>query len=485
MVAIKEKIQVFDINEYLQKNAKVELTVKPETEEENQSELMSFYELVEKVSEDFNKKYDDSKLSDEELMVRQELEHKAIIGDTQAEHLLISEIEQYLRERNLLGIKYPEFYKSLAHGIFQEIYRFGVFYKWELNPDSPSAMIVGREIWFKINGEFVKQKEELRNDEQINEIIRLLQIGNSRFRINEGNPQEEITLKNGVRIKVMIPPLSNQPSIIFRRFIVSKFSFYKQAEYGTIPLDDVPFYEDMSNLFLNTIIAGQVESGKSTMLKTIYGTRDKNKVAVLIESSPETFLKRDFPDRLVHELYTDKNGDIHKIMRDVLRIDHDYLIVQEVRGIEAEGAISATERGTRGTLMTYHITDPRRTPEQLAQHITDEFPNRKMINEIRRIAQQLDIGITMQTFKGNRKKVTSIYELCYDFDTDKIWINYLVLYDKDTDTWSYNSDISPMLKERIFEYNKTLAERFVQHLVRKSKLYPMKKEPKRFIHFKG
>lgn len=483
MALVKEKTKVFDINDYLQKHSKVDESHIQEDEEVEEN-LTSFYELVEKVSEDFNKKYDDSKLTDEELMKRQELEHKAIIGDLQAEHLLVSEIESYLRERNLLGVKYPDFYKSLAHGIFQEIYRFGVFYKWELFPESPSAMIVGKEIWFKIKGQFVKQEEELRNDKHIEEIIRLLQIGNSRFKINEGNPQEEIVLKNGIRIKVMIPPLSNQPSIIFRRFIVSKFSFYQQAEYGTIPLEDVPFYEAMSNLYLNTIIAGEVESGKSTMLKTIYGTRDKNKVAILIESSPETFLKRDFPDRLVHELYTDKNGDIHKIIRDVLRIDHDYIIVQEVRGIEAEGAISATERGTRGTLMTYHITDPRRTPEQLAQHIADEFPNRKIINEIRRIAQQLDIGITMHTFEGNQKKVTSIYELCYDFDTDKIWINYLVLYDETQKIWRYNPEISPMLKERIFKYNYSLAARFVQHLHKRSQEFPMLDNPKRFIHFK-
>lgn len=483
MALFKEKTKVFDINDYLQKHSKVDES-HIQKDEEVEENLTSFYELVEKVSEDFNKKYDDSKLTDEELMKRQELEHKAIIGDLQAEHLLVSEIESYLRERNLLGVKYPDFYKSLAHGIFQEIYRFGVFYKWELFPESPSAMIVGKEIWFKIKGQFVKQEEELRNDKHIEEIIRLLQIGNSRFKINEGNPQEEIVLKNGIRIKVMIPPLSNQPSIIFRRFIVSKFSFYQQAEYGTIPLEDVPFYEAMSNLYLNTIIAGEVESGKSTMLKTIYGTRDKNKVAILIESSPETFLKRDFPDRLVHELYTDKNGDIHKIIRDVLRIDHDYIIVQEVRGIEAEGAISATERGTRGTLMTYHITDPRRTPEQLAQHIADEFPNRKIINEIRRIAQQLDIGITMHTFEGNQKKVTSIYELCYDFDTDKIWINYLVLYDETQKIWRYNPEISPMLKERIFKYNYSLATRFVQHLHKRSQEFPMLDNPKRFIHFK-
>lgn len=470
----------FDINQHLQENSVVEVV----EEHSKESESFSFYNLVNKVNDEMKKKYDDGKLSDEEMSRRQLLEHQGALGIKKAENLLISEIETYLRDYNLLGVKYPDFYNSLAHGIFHEIYRFGTFYKWESFPESPSAKIVGKEIWFKINGKFIKQEEELRSDEHINEIIRLLQIGDSNFKVNEANPQDEIILNDGVRIKVMIPPLANQPTIVFRRFIVSSFSFQKQANLNTIPFEDIPLYETMANLYLNTIIAGQVESGKSTMLKTFYGARDKDKVAVLIETSPESFLKRDFPERLVHELYTDKNGDIHKIMRDVLRIDHDYVIVQEVRGIEAEGALEATSRGTRGTLMTYHITDPRRTAEQLAQHIVDEFPNRKIVNEIRRVASQIDIGITMGTYENNQKMVTSIYELCYDFEKDKAWINYLVKFDKDSGTWKYNSNVSEQLKERMFVQDKQLAEKFLNYLERRNSLYPLTDENQEVIHFK-
>src|SRR5690606_2441271 len=114
-----------------------------------------------------------------------------------------------------------------------------------------------------------------------------------RFKINEFKPQAEIFLNGGIRIKVLIPPMANEPTIVFRRFIVSTFSFHQQAKLGTIPKDDVHFYEIMSQLEFNTIISGQVESGKSTMLKTFYGARDKTKTTILIETSPESFLKKD------------------------------------------------------------------------------------------------------------------------------------------------------------------------------------------------
>lgn len=469
----------FDINEYVQSHSieKSSLAI-------NTSNKLTFTELVEHITKRLNEKWDDHTLTDEQLSKRQTLQHNATIGVEYAEFELKDEIEMLLREDNLLGIKYPDFYDNLAHGVFQEIYRFGMFYKWEKYLDSPSAKIIGDEIWFKINGVFIRQEERLRSKQQIYEIIRLLQIGNSSFKVNESKPQDEIVLQNGVRIKVIIPPLSNNPTIVFRRFIVSKFSFQKQAGLETIPYEDISFHETLSKLYLNSNIGGAVESAKSTFLKTIYGARDPEKVCILIEPNPESFLKRDFPDRLVHELYTDKNSDPHSTQRDVLRIDHDFIIHQEVRGIEANSAIDSMERGTRGTLFTYHITNPYRMIEQLAQHITDEFPNRKIVNEIRRIAQQLDIGYIMKSFPNNKKKFTDLYEVCYSHEEDKAWINYLIRYDKKSNMWLYNADVSEQLQEKMYEYSEEDANYVMEHLRTRSELYPLRSNTKQMIHFK-
>lgn len=296
------------------------------------------------------------------------------------------------------------------------------------------------------------------------------------MRINENNPQAELDRGDGTRIKILVPPRVYQPTVIFRRFTVKKFSFEKQAENQTIPKEDIPFYIALSKLQLNTVIAGEVQSGKSTMLKTIYAERDPKLVSVLIEDTPESFLKKDFPDRLVHDCYS-TGGNIHHVIRDVLRIPHDFIIAQEVRGIEAEGAISGTERGTRGLLMTYHITNPKNVPMQLARHILDEFPNRTERSETRRIAEQLDIGITMTKLKNNEKRITSVYEIVYDDDKDEAWIQYLIRYDKKTDSWVYNSKVSPFLLNRMNEIDEELTSEFLQLLKKREEIYPMKIDP--------
>lgn len=283
--------QIFDINEYVH-NHRVNEEIK-----EDKKQTEGFHEVVSLVKEHFEKTYTNDQLTDEEKQLRQEIEHNAILGDINSEKILIPEINAYLRDHNLQGISFPDFFDSLAHAIYHEIWGFGVFYKWNKYPDSPSAKIIGKEIWFKIDGVFVKQKEELKDEEHIYEIFRALEVANRGFKINESKPRAEIEMKNGTRVTLAIPPATLYPEIVFRRFIVRNFSFEEQAKRKTISLEDVPFFNAMAKLYLNTIIAGLVESGKSTMLKTFYGARDPHKVAILIESSPETYLKRDFPDR--------------------------------------------------------------------------------------------------------------------------------------------------------------------------------------------
>ena len=475
MSQIKEN-NLFDISTYIQQNG-----VNEEKKDTKKREINNLDELRLKVKEHFDKTYFGNGRSDNEAIKRQEIEHKASLGDNNAEQILVHEIEEYLLQINRQGIKYPSFYDSLAHAIFHEIYRFGVLHKWASRPESPSAKIQGKEIWFKEDGVFVKQDEELRDEEFVLEVIRKLGIANPRLKVNESKPHAEVEMKDGTRVTILVPPRSLKPTIVFRRFIVRNFTFLEQANRGTLPHEDIEFYNNLSKLYLNTIIAGHVESGKSTMLKTFYGAREPEKVAILIESSPETYLKRDFPKRLVHDFYS-MNTSVAEIFRHILRVDHDYMIVQEVRGIEAEGAIAATQRGRGGLLMTYHITDPANTAVQLAQHITDEFPNRREPNEIRRISEQLDIGITMSNFSGSRKRITSLYEICYDSKTKEAWINYLIKYNENTDTWEYNHKVSDGLITKIEKKYKERATFFLDHLKRRSEVHPMSSVAKHEIY---
>lgn len=466
--------EVFNIVEEIQNKQSVLKPIK-----KKEKSLISFEKLIKDVKDHFDGFFKNDDIPNEKKQERLELYHLAVIGDPETEIRLTNEIESYLRTVNISNIPYPDYYRSLAEALYHEIFRFGVLQKWYAMEHSPAAKFIGNEFWIEIDDVFVKQEEELPSEDTVREFINRFQAGQKNLKVNESNPYAEIALRDQTRVTIIMPPASYKPTLIFRKYTVSKFSFEEQASFGTIPKEDVAFYKVFSNLYLNTVVAGHIKSGKSTFLKTIYGARDPYKVAVLIEGTAESFLKRDFPERLVHELYT-QGQDINIVIARALRLDHDYVIVQEVRGIEAEGAIAGTERGRNGLLMSYHITAPENTPLQLAQHIVDVYPNRTQKNEVKRIANALDIGITMESRKG-KKKVTSMYEIGFDITRNQAFINYLIYYNRQKQQWEYNSKISKEFKKRIMSLNESLAKEFVEHLQEREQSYPMSIEPREWI----
>lgn len=420
----------------------------------------------------FQEKIADKNLSEKERAERQRIEHQATLGDKEAMDMLTEEISSFLRDSPYQKVSYDPMFRSLAHALFEHLYRFKNFYKWSQFPTSPSAKILGKEIWFKINGKFEKQDEEFESIEEVEEIIRLLQQNNPNFKINESKPQGELDLPDGTRITLTIPPRTLYPTIVFRRFIVNKFSFAEQAKRQTIAEEDIPLFQILARIRANTVIAGGVESGKSTMLKTFYAERPKDLVALSIEEHPEAFFKRDFPERLVHE-FSISDENIKGVLRTILRFDHDYVIMQEVRGVEAEAAIDGASRGAEGLLMTYHVTKPSKVCEQLAQHILDAYPSRRYINEVRRVAQTLHLGITMKTLPGNKKKVTSVFEINYDYDSDRAWISYLMKYDQVSDKWQYNAELSRAITKQLLEEGDGTLEEFQSLISERAQVSPI------------
>lgn len=458
----------FDIDEYLNSRGASGSETSLMNAASKKKASYGFLEVKDEVIKMLHDKVEDKKLSESARNLRQEREHLATLGDEQAMNMLMEEIKEFLRGTEMQEVEYNRMFQSLEHALFEHIYRFKNFYKWNLFPNSPSAKISGKEIWFKIDGQFVKQEEEFESLKEVDEIIRLLQQANPDFVIGPSKPEGELDLPDGTRITLTVPPRTLYPTIVFRRFIVSTFSLEKQQELGTIDKRDIPLFKYLAKKQLNTVISGGVESGKSTFLKTLYKERDEDLVALLIEGHPETFLKRDFPNRLVHE-FSINESDIRSVLRTILRFDHDYVIMQEVRGIEADAAIDGASRGAPGLLMTYHLSAAEKICEQMAQHIVDEYPNRNLVNEIRRIAQTLHLGITMKNFKDpvtkkSSKKVTSVFEIVYDYNKDEAWISYLIKLDMNTGKWCYNSRLSEPLTTLLKEDDRGEFADFLQLL---------------------
>lgn len=412
------------------------------------------------------------KTEGDELLDRQE---RAVVGETKEVKYFINLIQAILDEKNLKSKNFPSYYSTLEEAIFHEVYGLKLLQKWyNLFPESEAAEFNGTEFRIEENGQLVLQHERLERVEEIYEIIRvfLMKYG---YKFNEENPIIEVTMEDGSRVTVIGPPYHEVPVVTFRRFIVKTFSLEKQADLNTIAKEDIPIFRALARTYCNTVIAGKVRSAKTTFLKTLFSARDKRDNVIVIEKNKELALKFSFPDHLgsIKEFVVSE-GELHEIFPVILRKEHDLVIIGEVRSTEIEAAIQACERGARGLMTTYHLTNVNKVVEQLARQVLAYFVNFTQKSQEERIGDAFEIIITMDKKRhSNEKRVTSVSEILIT-NNGEIKVNtFLKLVG---DRYVYSNRVSDELLIKMREENPEETQIFIETLKERSMVSPMEQE---------
>lgn len=402
-----------------------------------------------------------------------DLQHKAVIGDEQSVGYFINKIKQILSNKNITSTEYPDFYANLEEAIFHEVWGVSILQKWEKFPRSEAAVIRGTELWIDIDGQFVRQPERFENETAVERVKKAFTMRTKDVVINEQTPEAEMEREDGSRITMLQNPRAKENYIMFRRFIVKDISLVEQAKLSTIKEEDIPIFKSLSRTMCNTIFAGRVRSAKSTFMKSMLRERDSNFVVAVMEKHFELGLSEQLPDRLCFEIQA-KEGDLHQAVPRLLRMEHDYIVVGEIRSLETEGYLMACERGERGATSTYHLTDVENVVPQITRHLLDEFPNRNFENELERVARNIDIIITMSAERDRRRKrVVGVTEIIWDADTRKQTTNEIIRYSKVTGEYYYSSAISPKLLHLMAEENLEETRNLVRLLKSREKTSPM------------
>ncbi|QHA38724.1 secretion system protein E (plasmid) [Rossellomorea marisflavi] len=407
--------------------------------------------------------YENNENEDNEGKIAQMLErqHKAVIGDRHEMSRFTNQITEVLRKQNITSKDYPDFYGSLAEAVFHEVWGVGILHKWEKYPDSEACVIRGTELWIDINGKFVKQDETYENEEAVERVKRAFLIRMKDAVLNEQKPEIEIEREDGSRITMIQKPRSRDNYVMFRRFVVQDLSLLEQSKRETIPERDIPIYQALSKAMVNIVFAGRVRSAKTTFMKTMIRERKPEYIGAVMEKHFELGLSKHFPDRLFFEVQA-KEGDLHKAMPRLLRMEHDYIIVGEIRSLETEAYLQSSERGERGNLTTYHLTNVDNVVEQIARHILDEFPTRNIDNEIARVAQNIDIVITLKSDRDRRRKrVIGVTEIVWDEKRRMHFTQDLIRFSPLTNKYYYSSKISKELFMSMMEESEEDAKRLL------------------------
>lgn len=409
----------------------------------------------------FNKEWEESQ-SQKELLI---LQKKAIMGYEKEKVYFERKISSFLNQMKVAISNLPPWYKSPEEGIYHELWGLAGVAQWfsKEYEKSSSAKIIGENIFFMENGELKLMPQKISNDRK-NQLIRAFLLINSDENANSNI--HHLYLLDGTRVTVYKNQLTKkeQEVIIFRRYVVTDYSFEEQVRRGTIPAEAIPLFKSMIKYGFNCAFVGQIRSAKTTFLATWQSYENQKLEGVLIETDPEIPLNIIMPNAPIMQLLAD-DEELQGVVKQVMRSDADYFIIGEARdGIALETAVRVSERGGKRLKMTFHLKEPLEFP----YFVADEIANSVGGNVERlavRAAGAFDYLFFFASLEDKReKRLMGIYELSADRKKNHISVEEICRYDVEKNRWTWKYRIDDRRKRQGMLENRELFQEFSNNL---------------------
>lgn len=402
---------------------------------------MEFTKFCEIVNREFMKEWDLGLESMEKIV---SIQKKAIIGYENEVHFFRSKIKEMIKKHKAEGVIFPEWYKSLDEGIYHENWGMAGIGEWFSTKyaSSSSAKIIGNRIYFLEEGKMILKKQGMAKHRR-EQLIRAFLLLTPDERLDK--EFHEIYLLDGTRVTIFRGTLvkEGEDVIIFRRYIIPKYSFEEQAKRKTIPYEAIPLFKEMVALGYNVAFAGAVRTAKTTFLSTWQSYEDQSLEGVMIETDPEIPLHRIMPNAPIVQIIAD-NEKLLAITKNILRSDADYIIVAEARdGLALDTVIKVATKGTRRLKMTFHTRNPLDFAYDVASEIVKTFGG-DIHYTANKVAASFDyIFHFVQLKNKNEKRLKSIYEMSFDAKKQEIGMVEICTYDYLEGSWNWTHTISP------------------------------------------
>lgn len=428
------------------------LSNKKTTENINEKEVARRFEQVcDIVKAALDKQWETS--DDKEKEKRLVEEKRAIIGYQKETEMFKEQIRNILRAKDIAAESFPSYYPSLEEAVFSELFGLSGLTPWayDMTPEyaeSSSAKLIGERLYCLINGKSQLQPQRIPKKRR-EQLKRSLLLGTPKERLEDGF--HEVYLHNGIRITIFSGERTkeDQDIIVFRKYVLKDLSFEKMVELGTIPPEASELFKLMIKCGYNTVMAGQVRSGKTTFLQTWQSYEDQSLEGLAIATDPETPWDKIMPDAPIMQLVVDdKQQD--DLTKSLLRGDQDYILLEEMRNASAfRTFLSITSTGTQRSKGTIHDNNAINIPYKMASEITAKYGG----DQNALIAQcYTNINYVLEFYQvpenKAKKKLKGIVEFRYDFEKDIVSAHRICQYDPVHDTWMWKCDIGKD-KERI------------------------------------
>ena len=196
----------------------------------------------------------------------------------------------------------------------------------------------------------------------------------------------------------------------------------------------------------NLVVGGITGSGKTTSLRALLDKyiSESGKRMLVVEDTQELFPKAEHNLQLV-SFMADKEEetvDLQDLIITALRLKPKYIVVGEVRGPEAMAAVEAMETG-HSTIFTGHAGTPVNLVNRIVTKYLQAMPSLGIDVVERIIGSAIDYVAIQDDIPGIGRKVTSVTEISYDFDTRRVTFKPIYRYNFQTGEFERLNKISP------------------------------------------
>lgn len=341
---------------------------------------------------------------------------KQIKDKTVKRNVLEAKIIDIIDKKNILieGITREELLKK----VMDEVFGYSILQKYIEDPEVNDIMVNDFDvIYIRKNLTDIRVEEKFRNREHYMQFLYKICAFVGK-KLNESSPQVDGNDNNyGLRINITISPINTYtPSLVIR-----KRHKYFPMEYilqqGNISKAMYDTFHILAKAGCRIMFAGQLESGKTTLLNSYLNLIDRR--TVIMEDTPELMTTN--PNTIYQKTVKSSSEDavevtLADLVKNFRRTNGMMPVVGEVRGPEAAELLDLFNTGFIFGASSIHANSAVDAVNQLIFQIKASGKlgvDRKELEEY--IGRTLDVIVYME-----KRKIVEMVEIYYDYNEEKL-----------------------------------------------------------------
>jgi pilus assembly protein CpaF len=283
------------------------------------------------------------------------------------------------------------------------------------DPAITEIMINGpKKIYIEKDGKKQLSNITLEDNQQLMALIYRI-LAPTRRHVDESYPYTDVTMGDGSRVNIIIPPLSLAgPVVTIRKFLKELRLAEDLVKFGTLDRKMADFLVACIKAKVNIVFSGSTGAGKTTTLNVLSAYIPKEERIVTIEDTAELHLSQDHVVRLeARQPSIEGKGEvtIRDLFKNSLRMRPDRIIIGEIRSGEALEMLQAISSGHGGTLAVIHANSPQDVIYRLETMLLACGVPISLEAIQRQIATTLNIIVHQEHLSDGSRKITHISQV--------------------------------------------------------------------------